>query len=141
MPTAPSIARPSRRARSKPTSLIGIAVLVAAGIAVAVVAMTALREPSRVDVTIENPTDFDFNVRVSPADGGSSLGLGQIPARSTEQFRDVNDQGEEWLIELSYGGVEAGEMTVSGSSIESTPIVVPDSAAEALRRAGFKPPP
>lgn len=141
MPTTSILERPAHDA-TPPRShvLLAVAVL-ATGAVIAALVTSALDAPEQVDLTIDNPTDYDFNVTVRPADGGSSLGIGQLQSRSTHTYRSVNDQGGEWRIEFAYAGVDAAGLTVTRSEITAGEIVVPSSAAEKLRRAGIEPPP
>lgn len=141
MPTAPSVTRPSPRVRNRRVPLL--VAVIAAG-ALATVAMllfvgSVLDEPSRVDLVMENPTVYEMNVRVEPADGGSGQELGTIGAESSQTFAGVIDQGDRWQLEFTYAGILAAELVVDRTELDAGPVVVPSSAEEVLREAGLPP--
>lgn len=143
MPTAPSIARPSPGARSRRVPLLaaGLAAIAIAAAALLVIVSSVLDEPSRVDFVVENPTVFEMNIYVEPADGGAGLGLGTVSRESDRAFSGVIDQGDRWHLEFSYGGIVAAELVVARADLEEGPVVVPSSAEEVLREAGLPPTP
>ena len=100
-----------------------------------------LADPPRVELVVENPTAYDVNVDVRPADGGNRLGLGTVGADASRPFSRVIDQGERWLVEFSYGGVDATPIQVSRDTITSGSVVVPESVEAEFRDAGLAAPP
>lgn len=142
MPTAPSLYRPSARPRSRRVrTAIATIAAIAAIFALFAITSSRLAGPDRVDMVIENPTAYVLSVRVSGADGGSSQPLGPISSGSTREFSGVLDQGETWLFEFSYGGVQAGELVLERSEVIAAPVVVPAGTERVLEQAGLSPPP
>lgn len=142
MPTSPAtLARPSPRVRPRRVDIVATLLTVVVG-AVLIAGMSVLlADPPRVDLVVENPTDYDVNVDVRSADGGSQLGLGTVGSGSSKPFALVIDQGERWLFEFSYGGVEPSPVEVSRETITTGTVVVPDAAEDEFRQAGLTPPP
>lgn len=143
MPTAPSIDRPSPRARNRRVPAL-VAVIAAGVLATAAMLMfvgSVLDEPSRIDLVVENPTVYEMNVRAEPADGGSGQELGTVGAESSQTFAGAIDQGDRWQLEFAYAGVVAAELVVDRTELNAGPVVVPSSAEEVLREAGLPPSP
>lgn len=142
MPTAPPLSRPTARPRNRQVRSVALIVAaIAATIALLAITSSMLTGPDRVDLTIENPTAYHLSVEVRGAEDGSVHRLGTVSSESTRDLTGVIDQGEMWWFEFSYGGVIAAELTVSQSTLEAGPVVVPDSAGEVLAQAGLSPPP
>lgn len=140
MPTAPALTRPPSRARPR-GALVSLVVI---GLALYLVALLTtasvlLADPARVDLTVENTTGYELNVRVRSSVDDNVLGLGPIGPRSTKDYMSVIDQGETWVFEYSYGGVVAATPTVSRSDLEAGTVQVPGSVEAELRSAGFEP--
>jgi hypothetical protein len=122
--------------------------LAAAGVAVVVLAVgvwaaeRVFEPPATVDVTVDNPTEYDLHVQVRSR-GGSVLPLGEVQAGSATTFDEVIDQGEAWVFEFSYAGAEATPLESARSELEATDwrVRIPERAAAELRRAGIEPPP
>lgn len=143
MSTSPAaLARPAPRTPQRRASTAVLAIAVVAAAAVLVVALSAFfAEPERVTVVIENPTAYEVNVDVRPADGGDRLGLGTVAAGTTRSFERVIDQGDPWSFEYSYAGVEAASVEVPGDEVAGGTVVVPEHVEERFREAGTPPPP
>jgi len=100
-----------------------------------------LADPARVDLVVENPTAYDVNVDVRSVDGGGRLGLGTVGAGSSRPFSLVIDQGERWLFEFSYGGVDVSSVEVSRDTVTTGTVIVSDAVEDEFRRAGLTLPP
>lgn len=142
MPTSsPALARPSPRVRKRRVDVVATALAVVVGAALMAGLSQLLADPARVDLEVDNPTAYDVNVDVRPADGGNRIGLGTVGAGSSKPFARVIDQGERWLFEFSYGGVDASPVEVSQETVTSGTVVVPARVEEEFRDAGLNPPP
>ena len=143
MPTATPVARSSRRDAGARRARTSIAIIAGAVIVVASLLATTslLTGPERMDVVVQNPTAYDVNVRVEPAQGGTGLGLGAVPAGTTRTFSGVVDQGDLWRFEFRYAGIVAGDMTVAADDVAAAAVVVPSSAERVLREADVLTPP
>ena len=142
MPTSsPALARPSPHTRERRLDIVATVIAVIAGLAIVAALSVILADPPRVDLLIDNPTAYDVNVDVRPADGGNRLGLGTVDADSEKPFRLVIGQGDRWLFEFSYGGVDAAPIEVAGETVSEGTVVVPDSVEDEFRAAGLTPPP
>ena len=140
MPTAPSIARPSPRARQRPAPLLTGAAAALAIVAMLAAATSVLEGPSRLDVVVENPTVYEINVRAEPIDGGSGFDLGPVASESSRTIVGVIDTGDRWRLEFSYGGIVAAELVLDRTQLDA-PVNVPSSAEEVLGEAGLPPSP
>ncbi len=96
-------------------------------------------------VTIDNVTPFDVNVDLA-AGGGSDSGrsggwfhLGTVGREAANVLEEVTDPGPTWVFRFTYGGVEAGEVTVPRSELRDAgwQLAVPAAVGEALVAAGF----
>jgi hypothetical protein len=108
------ITRPSPApVRSLRSIALGVAGVVAA-LAFAFAVTVALRSPSTVDeVTIDNTTSYPVHVEVRDAGDGSWLGLGVVTAGGSQDFREVLDQGDDWVFRFTSGNARGGEIVVS----------------------------
>lgn len=142
MPTSsPALARPSPQIRQRRVDVVVTVVAVIVGAAIVAALNVLLADPARVDLQVDNPTEYDVNVDVRPAQGGNRLGLGTVSAGSSRPFGLVIDQGDRWLFEFSYGGVDASPVEVSRETVTTGTVVVPDSVEAEFRAAGLTPPP
>lgn len=140
MPISPvALARPAPRSRQRRRDVLLTIVTVAAGSVLIAGASVLLADPERVDPIVENPTRYPVHVEVRPAEGGGRLGLGTVLPGASKTFPRVIDQGERWLFEYSYGGVDSPPVEVSGEELTNGTVVVPDSFAEQLGDAGLAP--
>lgn len=100
-----------------------------------------LNEPSRVDVTVANPTDYIINVHVRPGDGGGGHGIGTLAPRSTRTFKEIADQGEQWRFDFNYAGIEGASVLIPRARVAADVITVPGSVAAEFAEAGLRPRP
>lgn len=100
-----------------------------------------VKEPSRLDVTVSNPTDYFINVHVRPEHGGGGHGIGTLAPRSTRTFQGTIDQGERWRFVFAYAGVEGATLTVPRHDVAVDAIEVPGEVATAFEGAGLRPRP
>ncbi len=95
MPTAPTMARPSARQRPRRAGFaVAVVAAVAAIIVLFAIMSSLLAGPERIDVTIENPTDYTLDVKVRGGDDGPVHELGPVGSGATRSFVGVIDQGD-----------------------------------------------
>lgn len=112
-------------------------ILGAAAAAVLVVALL-VRVPATVGaITITNTTPYQLTVDARPAPGASGVRLGTVPRDGSSTFRQVIDQGDEWVLSFSYAGQSGGDVTVSRQELEEG-WTVPASVGDALRGEGLQ---
>ena len=100
-----------------------------------------LKEPSRLDVTVTNPTDYIVNVHVRPGDGGGGHGIGILVPGSTRTFREVPDQGEQWRFDFTYAGIEGASILIPRARVAAAVIEVPGEVEVKFAEAGLRPRP
>ncbi len=90
-------------------------------------------------LTVENPTPYLINVDVTGAERDGWLDLGSFPRERSRTVEELADQGRQWVFRFSYGGVQAGELTVSRDQLahDDWRITVPWAVGENLRQAGL----
>lgn len=90
-------------------------------------------------LTLQNPTPYLVNVDVSRRGRDGWLDVGSFRRERTRTVEELADQGPQWVFRFSYGGVEAGDLTVSRDQLarEGWRISVPSSVGERLRHAGL----
>lgn len=135
-----SVLTPSRR-RSAPligaaTVLIGFAAL---GVLFAVTRLGVGETISYRRLTVENPSPYAISVDVTGAERDGWLNLGSVPREGRRTVQEVADQGQKWIFRFSYGGVDAGEVTVNRDQLAKNgwSVTVPPEVAERLREAGL----
>ena len=138
--TTPAPAPPRPRLHERRYEFVAILFAVLVGTALLARLDIALADPDRVDLAVENPTDFDVHVSVSGPDGGALL-LGIVEADSVKPFSLVVDQGDRWTVSFAYAGVETTPVEVGRDDLLDGPVVVPDAVGPELRAAGVRPPP
>ena len=109
-------------------ALIGVALL-----------STALRSgPYVSSVTIDNPSNYAFEVSVAGSANGASTLLGNIEAKNHTTLQSVFDQGSTWTFRFSSQGRYAGQVVMSRADLEAADwhVAVPDQYAATLARAG-----
>jgi hypothetical protein len=129
----------SRPAVGRIVAYLGIAL---AGIAMIALLSWIVRGPAFVErVTIANPTRYDFNVDVAASDG-RRLDLAYVEAGGSVAVRDVIEQGDTWTFRFSYGGTEAGSVSVDRARLERGDWIVeiPPRVEMRLDAAGFDSP-
>lgn len=140
--SAPSAVDPARSTdtrRLPKGKVVGVGLLAAALSAALVWLVTlGVAEPSRLDVTIANPTDYFIDVHVRPADGGGGHGIGTLAPRSTRTFQGISDQGERWSFDFAYAGVEGATVTVPRHEVAADAIEVPAEVAAKFEQAGLR---
>jgi hypothetical protein len=111
--------------------------IVAAGLVASLAILAGLlalvRRPDFVDrVTIDNRSGFALEVDVAPGPHDAIMPLGVVDSRSSQEFDDVVDQGDVWVVHLADPGEGAKALRFSRSQLEQAHwrVVVP---------AGFDP--
>jgi hypothetical protein len=119
--------------RTRATSAVIRAGLTIATVVGAYMASTAIDPPDVADITFENATAFHVHVE----------GIGWAQRGGSTSFDDVIDQGDEWVLRLDYGGVDAGTIRLGRDELEQSGwhVAIPPSAEQALRDGGRVPQP
>ena len=117
-----------------------------AGVSLAIVLLVTRLDatPAMVDrVTIENTSDFAFDVEVTGASRDGWLQLGGTDEKSSTVLEKVLDQGDTWIFHFSGQGEDGGELTVPRAELEAADwkVTVPAAAVEKLRALGVPPTP
>ena len=138
----PTVAGPRRpQARNVSQGLVAVA-LGAALIAGTLVTIQATRLPSFVPrLSVVNPTPYHVEIDVTGAGGDGWLNLGGVRRESTKHLYEVIDEGDRWVFRFSYGGVDAGQVTIPGDQLRAGGwrVTIPWAAADRLRAAGLTP--
>ena len=109
---------------------------------VAAVMIPAQRLPVFTDrLTIVNPTEYHIEIDARGLSDRSWFGLGGFSRESTRTTYEVLDQGRQWVLRFSSGGVEAGELMVSRADLQAGRwrLTIPESVAERLASQGVAP--
>jgi hypothetical protein len=118
---------------------------VRAALAVLFLLAACTRAPAYVEeVVVANPTAYDVNVEVRPAEAaGAWLPIGRARHGHDTPFGQVVDQGATWIVRFGYAGVEGGEITLRREDLERSKwrITVPETVGSRLQDAGVVPPP
>ncbi len=136
-----ALTRPSPQIKNRRLDVVAMLATLIVGAVLLAAVIALLADPDRVDVTIENPTSFDVDVGLRSADGGNRHALGTVDPGSSKSLSSVIDQGERWLFEFSYGGVDAPPLEVSRDVVTKGTVVVPGVVEELFVAAGLSPPP
>jgi hypothetical protein len=141
---SPVLTRP--RPRSSPALLSREVLVVVLAAAVAVAAFVgihaALRGPELVDrvrVVNETPYVVDVEVTGNPRDGW--LKLGPVSPGETHNFRNVVDQGGEWIFHVTTGPHDGGEFLVRKAALERArwEVAIPGDVRARLEAEGVVP--
>ncbi len=135
--TRPSPA-PVRSIRSIALGVAGVVATLAFLFAV----LVALRSPTTVDeVTIDNTTSYPVHVEVQEPGDGSWLGLGVVGPEGSESFREVLDQGDDWVFRFTSGTARGGELLVSRDDLAANDwtATVPADVGQRLEDDGAAP--
>jgi hypothetical protein len=100
----------------------------------------ALRSPTFAPrVEIVNETPYSVNVDVSSDRG--RIGLGTVTTGSSLEFSEVLDEGDTWVFEFSYGGRDAGELSIERAALEEQDwtVDVPAEVGDDLESEGINP--
>lgn len=130
------------RSRSSRLARVGELLIVLAILAGVIFVLNRLsldETPTYRSVTVENPTSFIINIEVTSAQRDGWFDVGSVRRENRETFEQTPDPGDQWVFRFSYGGVDAGELTVSRDQLaqDGWRITVPAEAAALLREAGL----
>lgn len=116
-----------------------IVLAIGAGVVFALSRLGLGATPSYRSVTVENPSPYIINIEVTSAKRDGWFDVGSVRRENRRTFEQTPDPGDQWVFRFSYGGVDAGELTVSRDQLaqDGWRIVVPAEAAERLRAAGL----
>ncbi|MEO7443374.1 MAG: hypothetical protein ABIW46_07575 [Acidimicrobiales bacterium] len=125
--------RPPAASGAVDSVLLGLALLV-------IVALTtpALRVPRHVDqVTVANPHPWSVGVELVDVDDLRRVALGPVGPTSEQRFKEVLDQGVEWVFRFSSAGRSA-DVHRAAPQLEADGwrVTVPAKLAADLRAAG-----
>jgi hypothetical protein len=118
---SPVLTRP--RPRSSPALLSREVLVVVLAGAIAVAAFVgiqaALRGPELVDrVRVVNETPYLVDVEVTGNARDGWLKLGPVSPGETHNFRNVVDQGDQWIFHITTGPHDGGEFSVRKPELE-----------------------
>lgn len=110
---------------------LAVAVLITA-----VIGVLLPHEPSRVRVTIDNPTDHRLYIRASTPDDGSLSQVAVIEPRSSSTSHPVLDRGDPWVLHVRTLGSPAATMQVPRAELVDGSFTMPISINATLAAAG-----
>jgi hypothetical protein len=133
--------RPPKR-RSVSPARVTLAIFgVAVPLCVAVIAARlGAGEPRRFTrLTVENSTPYVINVEVTAAGDDTWLDVGSFRREGRRTVEELADQGARWAFRFSYGGVVAGQVSVTRGQLASDgwTLSVPAAVADRLRAEGL----
>lgn len=133
--------RPARSRREATAD--GASIATAAVVALLVGWLLPLETPPTVDLAVVNPTVYEVRIEVGRAGRQGLSGVGHVTPEGEQRFLAVLDQGDAWAFRFSYGGLVAGELTISRADLarQRWRVVVPDEVGRRLAAAGFEPTP
>ena len=128
-----------RAVLSRAASRVVAAVLLAL---VTIALAVALRGAGYVNLSITNASEFDILVEARSTHPGW-MGVGYVAPKSTEEIREVADQGPVWIFRFTAQGVVGGELQLSRRALEANEwrVSVPKEVIDQLRRTATPPPP
>lgn len=138
----PTRTDPTPVLRHRRGSVLGVLLGTAASPAVLGVVAPMMRLPHQVPkLVVSNPTVYQMNVQVTGDPSSGWMDLGGVGRERTKTIEEVADQGERWVFRFSYGGVDAGQLVVERSALETAGwrITLPDGTTDRLRAAGLPP--
>jgi hypothetical protein len=124
---------------SRAASRVVAAVLLAL---VTIVIAVTLPGAGYVTLSITNASEFDILVEARSTRPGW-MGVGYVAPKSTEEIREVADQGSMWILRFTAQGVVGGELQLSRRTLEANEwrVSVPTRVIDLLRRTATPPPP
>ncbi len=130
---------PSQSSRLARVGGLLIVLTIGAGVIFALSRLGLDDTPSYRSVTVENPSPYIINIEVTGAERDGWFDVGRVRRENRQTFEHTPDPGDQWVFRFSYGGVDAGELTVSRDQLarDGWRITVPSEAAERLREAGI----
>ena len=128
---------PSARLGGAAIALVVVAVIV--GVLFALAGIDVDESTTYRRLAVDNPSPYNVNIRVAGAERDGWVDLGSFPREARRTVEEVADQGPQWVLHFSYGGVDAGELVISGERLadERWRVTVPAGVAERLREAGL----
>lgn len=130
---------PTQEQRTLPFLNRDVALIALAAIIAVLLTTTVTAPPATVDrLTIRNDTPWHLSLTVGTADTSDRTALPIVLAGSTNAVADVLDQGDDWIVEVRVGGVDAATIEVTRGQLQAAgwELVIPDSAARRLEAAG-----
>ena len=116
----------------------------AAGVALLIAVSSVLVPPSSVSqITVRNPTRYDLSIEVAGGEADGWMALGSARRDTTTTFREVLDQGDMWVVQLSAQGEDGGIVRISKADLERAnwQIDIPASVSDTLQAKGAEFPP
>ena len=110
-------------------------ILAILAIAVFAIGMTLPRGPDRVDVTIDNPTDYRLYIEASSPGDTASTHVVVVGPQTIVTTRDVIDRGAEWVLDIRSSGSAAGTLHVDREALVDGTFVVPSWVGDDLHDA------
>jgi hypothetical protein len=119
-----------------------VAIVVAAALALAIT-LWVVDSPTRVTLTVVNPTDYELTIAIAKPGEHSWLPLTVIDPGQERLLTGTIDQGPEWLFRFSAQARDGGEVAVTRDELGAADwrFEVPPEVVERLESAGATPPP
>lgn len=106
--------------------------LVAVAAIVSVVALLLPHEPDRVDLTMQNPTDYLLYISASTPDDTTMTPVAIISPRTAVEVTDVIDRGADWVLHVRAPGVDAGVLAVARTDLLDGTYTIPAAIGDQL---------
>jgi len=108
---------PEAAPRSRQLALLAAAVV--ASLAVLAGLLALVQHPDFVSrVSIVNQSGSQLQVDVAPGRDAAIMPLGVVDGHSTEEFRDVVDQGDVWYVHVADTGTGARTLRLTRAELE-----------------------
>ena len=96
------------RSRLRPRRVAALAAAAAAYIGVnAALVAGPLADPGRVDIRLENPTDYDMTVLARSPDRAGHIVVATVRSGDEKLVQEVVDLGDQWVFDFRQAGVDA----------------------------------
>ena len=125
----------ARPATSGPTRPELIWLFVVAAI-VFIVALLLPHEPDRLDVTMENPSDYLLYVSASSPADDTLTPVAIISPRTSVEITGVLDRGADWVLHISAAGRDAGSVAVDRADLVDGAYAIPSAIGDRLADEG-----
>lgn len=117
--------------------------IVVSGLVALIITVLLVDNPSRVSITVVNPTQYELTIAVAKPGHPGWLPLVVIEPGQERLLDGTIDQGREWLFRFSGQGRDGGEIAMTRDELRNDDwrFVVPQEVVDQLQKAGATPPP
>jgi hypothetical protein len=130
------------RSRLRPRRVAALAAAAAAYVGVnAALVAGPLADPGRVDIRLENPTDYDMTVLARTPDRAGHVVVATVESGDEKLVQEIVDLGDQWVFDFRQAGVDAASLEQSRAELEGSgwTVTVPASAGDRMTEAGVAP--